>query len=160
MLWLRGANLFEGYLKDTDRTTDVLREGWYKTGDMGRIDEDGFLFIEGRMSRFSKIGGEMVPHLTVEQKIAEALKGSNQESPVVVVGIPDEKRGESLVALSTVAIEQADLRRKLVELGLPNLWIPKVIKQVAAIPLLATGKLDLRACQRLAQEPEEQAVAP
>jgi acyl-[acyl-carrier-protein]-phospholipid O-acyltransferase/long-chain-fatty-acid--[acyl-carrier-protein] ligase len=129
---------------------------------MGRIDEDGFLFIEGRMSRFSKIGGEMVPHLTVEQKIAEALKslGVEQEGLVVVVGIPDEKRGESLVALSTVAIEQAELRRKLAELGLPNLWIPKVIRQVAAIPLLATGKLDLRACQRLAREPEEQVVAP
>ena len=162
MLWLRGANLFEGYLKDTDRTTEVLREGWYKTGDMGRIDEDGFLFIEGRMSRFSKIGGEMVPHLTVEQKIAEALKslGVEQEGLVVVVGIPDEKRGESLVALSTVPIDQAELRRKLAELGLPNLWIPKVIRQVAAIPLLATGKLDLRACQRLAREPEEQVVAP
>ena len=74
MLWLRGANLFEGYLKDTDRTTDVLQEGWYKTGDVGRLDEDGFLFIEGRMSRFSKIAGEMVPHLTVEQKIAEAMQ--------------------------------------------------------------------------------------
>ncbi len=157
MLWLRGANVFEGYLKDTDRTTDVLAGGWYKTGDIGRIDEDGFLFIEGRMSRFSKIAGEMVPHLTVEQKIAEAMKDTHPaaEGPtVVVIGIPDDKKGESLVALTTLPIEQSDLRQKLMAMGLPNLWIPKIIKRVETIPLLATGKLDIRACQRLAAAEE------
>jgi acyl-[acyl-carrier-protein]-phospholipid O-acyltransferase/long-chain-fatty-acid--[acyl-carrier-protein] ligase len=160
MLWLRGANLFDGYLDDPARTADVLHDGWYKTGDVGRLDEDGFLFIEGRMSRFSKIGGEMVPHLTVEQKIAEALHQVIDDPSVVVVGVPDEKRGESLVALSTVFIDLADLRRRLAAAGLPNLWIPKVIKRVAAIPLLATGKLDLRACERLAREQEMPVPAP
>jgi len=163
MLWLRGANVFEGYLKDTDRTRDVLTGGWYKTGDVGRLDEDGFLFIEGRMSRFSKIAGEMVPHLTVEQKIAEALADTvvHHDGPtIVVVGIPDEKRGESLVVLTTLAFEQAELRKKLTAMGLPNLWIPKVIKRVSAIPLLATGKLDLRACHCLAAEAEAVAEAP
>jgi acyl-[acyl-carrier-protein]-phospholipid O-acyltransferase/long-chain-fatty-acid--[acyl-carrier-protein] ligase len=71
---------------------------------------------------------------------------------VVVIGIPDEKRGESLVAFTTLPVEQAELRQKLAALGLPNLWIPKVIKRVASIPLLATGKLDLKACKRLAME--------
>jgi acyl-[acyl-carrier-protein]-phospholipid O-acyltransferase/long-chain-fatty-acid--[acyl-carrier-protein] ligase len=159
MLWLRGANVFEGYFKETDQTTAVLQDGWYKTGDVGRLDEDGFLFIEGRMSRFSKIAGEMVPHLTVEQKIVEALDlhPAHGEGPAVaVVGLPDEKRGESLVVLTTAPVAQAELRKRLVAMGLPNLWIPKVVKQVAAIPILATGKLDLRACQRLA----EQAAAP
>src|ERR1700677_4939210 len=107
MLWLRGANVFEGYLKDTDRTADVLSDGWYKTGDIGRLDEDGFLFIEGRMSRFSKIAGEMVPHLTVEQKIVEAmdLHPAQGDGPAVaVVGVPDEKRGESIVVLTTTPI--------------------------------------------------------
>jgi acyl-[acyl-carrier-protein]-phospholipid O-acyltransferase/long-chain-fatty-acid--[acyl-carrier-protein] ligase len=162
MLWLRGANLFEGYLKDTDRTTDVLQEGWYKTGDVGRLDEDGFLFIEGRMSRFSKIAGEMVPHLTVEQKIAEALElPVGGEGPaVVIVGIPDDKRGESLVALTTVAIDQAELRRRLMAMGLPNLWIPKLFKRIEAFPVLATGKLDLRACHRLAEHEETPVEAP
>ena len=157
MLWLRGANVFEGYLKDTDRTKDVLQDGWYKTGDVGRLDEEGFLFIEGRMSRFSKIGGEMVPHLTVEQKIVEALQPhlSEHEGPaLVVVGVPDEKKGESLVILSVVPIDLPDLRRKLVDQGLPNLWIPKIVRLVPAIPLMATGKLDLRGCQRLATEME------
>jgi acyl-[acyl-carrier-protein]-phospholipid O-acyltransferase/long-chain-fatty-acid--[acyl-carrier-protein] ligase len=157
MLWLRGANLFEGYLNDPARTADVLRDEWYKTGDVGRLDEDGFLFIEGRMSRFSKIAGEMVPHLTIEQKITDILHQSAepQEGPThVVVGIPDEKRGESLVLLTTVFIDPNDLRQRLAAQGLPNLWIPRVIKRVDAIPLLATGKLDLRACDRLAREQE------
>jgi acyl-[acyl-carrier-protein]-phospholipid O-acyltransferase/long-chain-fatty-acid--[acyl-carrier-protein] ligase len=155
MLWLRGANVFEGYFKETDQTTAVLQNGWYKTGDVGRLDDDGFLFIEGRMSRFSKIAGEMVPHLTVEQKIVEALDlhPAHGEGPAVaVMGLPDDKRGESLVALVTVPVVQAELRKRLTAMGLPNLWIPKVVRQVASIPILATGKLDLRACQRLAAE--------
>jgi acyl-[acyl-carrier-protein]-phospholipid O-acyltransferase/long-chain-fatty-acid--[acyl-carrier-protein] ligase len=155
MLWLRGANIFEGYFKETDQTTAVLREGWYKTGDLGRFDEDGFLFIEGRMSRFSKIAGEMVPHLTVEQKIVEALDlhpAHGEGPPVAVVGLPDEKRGESLVLLAAMPVEQAELRKRLAAMGLPNLWIPKVVRRVSAVPILATGKLDLRECQRLAEE--------
>ena len=154
MLWLRGANVFEGYLNDPQRTSDVLRDGWYKTGDVGRIDEDGFLFIEGRMSRFSKIAGEMVPHLTIEQKIVEALdRPDDSDGPVItVVGVADEKRGESLVALTTIDIDPVELRRRLVEAGLPNLWVPRIFKRVPAIPLLATGKLDLRACEKLAGE--------
>jgi len=166
MLWLRGANIFEGYFKETDQTTAVLRDGWYKTGDVGRLDEDGFLFIEGRMSRFSKIAGEMVPHMQVEQKIIEALDlhPAHGEGPAVaVLGLPDAKRGESLVALTTLRVDQAELRRRLAALGLPNLWIPKVVKQVASIPIMATGKLDVRACQRLAEQaaaPVETPVAP
>ncbi len=163
MLWLRGANVFEGYFKETDQTTAVLQEGWYKTGDVGRFDEDGFLFIEGRISRFSKIAGEMVPHLMIEQKITEALDlhPAQGEGPAVaVVGLPDEKRGESLVALVATPVAQADLRRRLAALGLPNLWIPKVVKQVESIPVLATGKLDLRACQRLAEQAAARVEAP
>jgi acyl-[acyl-carrier-protein]-phospholipid O-acyltransferase/long-chain-fatty-acid--[acyl-carrier-protein] ligase len=163
MLWLRGANIFEGYFKETDQTTAVLKDGWYKTGDMGRLDEDGFLFIEGRMSRFSKIGGEMVPHLRVEQAIHEALDlhpGQGEGPPVAVIGVPDEKRGESLVLLSVVTIELVELRRRLVAVGLPNLWIPKVVRQVTVIPIMATGKLDLRACQRLAEREEAPVGTP
>jgi acyl-[acyl-carrier-protein]-phospholipid O-acyltransferase/long-chain-fatty-acid--[acyl-carrier-protein] ligase len=163
MLWLRGANLFEGYLNDPTRTAAVLRDGWYKTGDVGRLDEDGFLFIEGRMSRFSKIAGEMVPHLTIEQKIIDVLHQTTepQDGPsLVVVGVPDEKRGESLVLLTTVFIDPNELRQRLADAGLPNLWIPKVIKRVEAIPLLATGKLDLRGCKRLARKEAESAATP
>ncbi len=163
MLWLRGANVFDGYYKDTDQTTAVLKDGWYKTGDVGRLDEDGFLFIEGRMSRFSKIAGEMIPHMTVEAKIVEALDlhpGAGEGPAIAVMGVPDDKRGESLVALVTVPVDSAALRKKLADLGLPNLWIPKTYKQVPGIPITATGKLDLRACQKLAQQATVAAQSP
>ncbi len=151
MLWLRGPNIFEGYLNDCERTTEVLQEGWLKTGDLGRFDEDGFLFIEGRLSRFSKIGGEMVPHETVEQKILTALGlGQEGERTIAVASAPDASKGEALVLLSTIEIDQAQLREKLQAAGLPNLWIPRLVRHVNAIPVLATGKLDLRKCNELA----------
>ncbi len=151
MLWLRGSNIFEGYLHDPGRTAEVLKDGWLRTGDIGRFDEDGFLFIEGRLSRFSKIGGEMVPHETVEHQIQSALGLPHEgERTIAVAGVTDAQKGEALVLLSTIEIEQAELRARLHEAGMPNLWIPKTIKRVDAIPVLATGKLDLRACAALA----------
>jgi acyl-[acyl-carrier-protein]-phospholipid O-acyltransferase / long-chain-fatty-acid--[acyl-carrier-protein] ligase len=160
MLWLRGANIFDGYLNDAKRSAEVLHDSWYNTGDIGRLDEDGFLHIEGRLSRFSKIGGEMVPHGTVEQKIIEALgQNTEGEAPaLIVVGVPDETKGEALVVLSTQPIDLPGLRPKLIELGLTNLWIPKSVKVIAALPLLATGKLDLKACQDLARARVETSV--
>ncbi len=133
MLWLRGPNIFKGYLHDPKQTAEVLRDGWLKTGDIARFDEDGFLYIEGRLSRFSKIGGE-------------------NERPLAVMGVQDEAKGEALVLLSAVDIDLAELRSKLHEAGVPNLWIPKQIQRVEAIPVLASGKLDLKKCQGLAIE--------
>jgi acyl-[acyl-carrier-protein]-phospholipid O-acyltransferase/long-chain-fatty-acid--[acyl-carrier-protein] ligase len=162
MLWLRGANLFEHYLNDPRRTEEVLRDGWYKTGDFGRLDEDGFLFIEGRMSRFSKIAGEMVPHITLEHRIAEAFAqpgADHEQLNVVVMGVPDEKKGEALVLLTTLHIDPNDLRKRLLGLGLPALWVPRAVKHIDHLPLLATGKLDLRACQKLALEDGNSAAA-
>jgi acyl-[acyl-carrier-protein]-phospholipid O-acyltransferase / long-chain-fatty-acid--[acyl-carrier-protein] ligase len=154
MLWLRGANIFEGYLHDPKRTAEILRDGWLKTGDIGRFDEDGFLYIEGRLSRFSKIGGEMVPHETIEQKIIDVLELSGRdERPIAIVGVQDEAKGEALVLLSAVDFDLAELRKKLQEAGVPNLWIPKNVHRVEAIPVLASGKLDLKKCQALAAEP-------
>jgi len=151
MLWLRGVNIFEGYLHDPKQTEEVLCHGWLKTGDIGRFDEDGFLYIEGRLSRFSKIGGEMVPHETIESKIVELLGLSGRdERPLAVMGVQDEAKGEALVLLSAVDIDLAELRSKLHEAGVPNLWIPKQIQRVEAIPVLASGKLDLKKCQGLA----------
>ncbi len=153
MLWLRGPNIFEGYLHDAKRTAEVLRDGWLKTGDIGRFDEDGFLYIEGRLSRFSKIGGEMVPHEAIEQKIIELLELSGRdERPLAIVGVQDEAKGEALVLLSAVDIDTSELRKKLQEAGVPNLWIPKHVQRVEAIPVLASGKLDLKKCQECAAE--------
>ena len=151
MLWLKGPNIFEGYLNDPKRTADVIHDGWFKTGDLGRFDEDGFLYIEGRVSRFSKIGGEMVPHETLEVKIREALGGGMEgERTLCIVGVPDPAKGEAIVLLSSQEIDLPALRSKLLADGVPALWIPKVIKPVPAIPLLANGKLDLQACKNAA----------
>ena len=153
MLWLRGPNIFEGYLHDPKRTVEVLHDGWLKTGDIARFDEDGFLYIEGRVSRFSKIGGEMVPHEAIEQKIVDLQDLSGRdERPIAVVGVQDEAKGEALVLLSAVDIDLAELRKKLQDTGVPNLWIPKHIQRIEAIPVLASGKLDLKKCQQRATE--------
>src|SRR5882672_7108716 len=153
MLWLRGPNIFEGYLHDPKRTAEVLHDGWLKTGDIARFDEDGFLYIEGRLSRFSKIGGEMVPHEAIEQKIIDLLELSGRdERPIAIVGVKDETKGEALVLLSAVDIDLTELRKKLQEAGVPNLWIPKHLQRVEAIPVLASGKLDLKRCQERAAE--------
>src|SRR5207249_2539334 len=110
--------VFEGYLHDPKRTAEVLSDGWLKTGDIGRFDEDGFLYIEGRLSRFSKIGGEMVPHEAIEQKIIDLLQFSGRdERPLAIVGVQDEAKGEALVLLSAVDIDLADLRKKLQDAG-------------------------------------------
>ena len=150
MLWLRGVNIFEGYLHDPERTGDVLQGGWLKTGDLGRFDKDGFLYIEGRLSRFSKIGGEMVPHEAIESKIVDLLGLSGRdERPIAIMGVQDEAKGEALVLLSVVEVDLAQLRKKLHETGVPNLWIPKHVRRVESIPVLASGKLDLKKCREL-----------
>lgn len=152
MLWLKGVNIFEGYFGDPQRTADVLHDGWFKTGDLGRFDEDGFLFIEGRLSRFSKIGGEMVPHETVEQRLIELLDLPRDERTVAIAGVPDEAKGEALVVLTTRDLEAKAIREALTAAGVPNLWIPKQVKRIETMPLLASGKLDLARCKELALE--------
>src|SRR4029077_3412322 len=156
MIWFRGVNIFEGYLQDPQRTAAVLHDGWLKTGDIGRFDEDGFLYIEGRLSRFSKIGGEMVPHEAIEGKIIVGLGlDEHAERVIAIVGISDETKGEALVLLSAIDIDLAQLRTKLNEAGVPNLWIPKKVCRIDSIPVLASGKLDLGKCSELAQQMDE-----
>lgn len=153
MLWLKGPNIFEGYLNEPERTAEVLRDGWFKTGDLGRLDEDGFLYIEGRLSRFSKIAGEMVPHETIETKIIEAFALKTEEERVVaIVGVPDRAKGEALVLLATRALSPEKIRENLLAAGLPNLWVPRTVKLVEKIPILGSGKLDLGKCKELALE--------
>jgi acyl-[acyl-carrier-protein]-phospholipid O-acyltransferase/long-chain-fatty-acid--[acyl-carrier-protein] ligase len=152
MLWVRGANVFEGYLNAPEQNADVLRDGWFKTGDIGRFDEDGFLYIEGRLSRFSKIGGEMVPHETIEQKIIVTLSMEQSERSIAVMGVSDAAKGEALVLLSSLELDLAALRTALADSGVPNLWIPRIIRRVDAIPVLASGKLDLAGCKKLAEQ--------
>ncbi len=155
MIWLRGSNIFEGYLNQSEKTAAVMKNGWFMTGDIGRMDEDGFLYIEGRLSRFSKIGGEMVPHETVEDLINKALGIGDEERRIAIVGVPDEAKGEALILLSADPnINLQELRTKLSGDGIPALWIPKKIIDVDAIPILASGKLDIKGCEDLAKSQE------
>jgi acyl-[acyl-carrier-protein]-phospholipid O-acyltransferase / long-chain-fatty-acid--[acyl-carrier-protein] ligase len=158
LIWLKGANVFGGYLNNPKKSAEVLVDGWFLTGDVGRMDEDGFLYIEGRISRFSKIGGEMVPHETLEAEITKALSlDQESERKIAIVGIPDAQKGEAIILISTVAgvaLEQEciDLRYKLMDAGIPSLWCPKRIVPVKDIPILASGKLDIKGCIERALE--------
>jgi len=151
MLWLKGPNIFEGYLNEQERTAEVLSDGWFKTGDLGRLDEDGFLYIEGRLSRFSKIAGEMVPHETIEARIIEAFGLKMEDERVVaIVGVPDQAKGEALVLLAIRDLSPEKIREHLLAGGLPNLWVPRTVRKVEKIPILGSGKLDLGKCKELA----------
>jgi acyl-[acyl-carrier-protein]-phospholipid O-acyltransferase/long-chain-fatty-acid--[acyl-carrier-protein] ligase len=151
LLLVKGPNRMLGYLGQPDKTAEVLQDGWYVTGDMAAIDQDGFIHLTDRLSRFSKIGGEMVPHLKVEEAINTVL-GDRQ---CVVTAIPDAKKGEALVALYThQEVTPAALWEHLCRTNLPRLWVPKRehLYAVASIPTLATGKVDLQQVKRLAWE--------
>ncbi len=153
LMLVRGPNVMQGYLGKPEKTAEVLHDGWYSTGDIAAIDEDGFLQITDRLSRFSKIGGEMVPHIKIEEKLHE-LAGSTEQT-FVVAGVPDEKKGERLVVLHKLADEKlAPCAEKLAQCDLPNLWKPRADQffRVDNFPLLGTGKLDLRKVKELAQK--------
>ncbi len=154
MLLVRGPNQMLGYLKDKERTEEVLHNGWYITGDIAKLDGDGFIRIVGRLSRFSKIGGEMVPHVQIEETLQKAL--GFEEQMLVVTSVADASKGEKLVVLhlpdATPKIEPKAVTAKLKEAGLPNLWIPKEYYETPEFPLLGSGKLDLRGLTMLASE--------
>ncbi len=145
LLKVRGPNVMLGYLDRPDLTGAVLHDGWYITGDVAALDEDGFLQITDRLSRFSKIGGEMVPHIKVEEALHTLAEATEQT--FVVTSIPDDKKGEKLVVLHKLAAPAlTGLWDKLTASELPNLWKPRPenFQPVPAFPLLGTGKLDLR----------------
>jgi len=157
LLLVRGPNLMAGYLDAPERTAAVMRDGWYVTGDIARIDGDGFIHITDRLSRFSKIGGEMVPHVRVEDAINDVLG----ETACAVTAVPDDAKGERLVAFYTKSeVTPAALRDALCQSDLPRLWLPRRdgLIPIEAIPTLGTGKTDLRRLKQLALEHDEVAT--
>jgi acyl-[acyl-carrier-protein]-phospholipid O-acyltransferase / long-chain-fatty-acid--[acyl-carrier-protein] ligase len=156
MLWLKGPNVFESYLNEPRWTAELKQKGWFRTGDLARFDEDGFLYIEGRLSRFSKIAGEMVPHETLEAKICDLFGWNGEDERILtVVGVPDETKGESLVLLTTRELSPKTVREKMLAAGFPTLWIPRTVKRIAEIPILGTGKLNLAKCREVAAATEK-----
>ena len=152
LMLIKGPNVMQGYLKRPELTNEVIRDGWYITGDIAQIDEEGFIVITDRLSRFSKIGGEMVPHIKVEEVIHEILQTTDQKC--VVTSVPDEKKGERLVVLCLADIDVPGLVAGLKQSTLPNLWIPgeESFHHIESIPLLGSGKVDLGKVKQIAKE--------
>ena len=153
LLLVRGPNVMQGYLNRPEKTAEVLQNGWYNTGDIATIDEDGFVRITDRLSRFSKIGGEMVPHIKIEEKLQELAAATEQV--FVVTAIPDERKGEKLIVLHTLGDEQLkEVLARFAEIDLPALWKPRAdqFRRIESMPYLGTGKLDLRHVKELGNE--------
>ncbi|MCA8996083.1 MAG: MFS transporter [Planctomycetaceae bacterium] len=156
LLLIKGPNVMTGYLDEAEKTAEVVKDGWYITGDFAKVDSDGFVTITGRQSRFSKIGGEMVPHLRIEQelvKICECDGDDDGEITLAVTAVPDASRGEKLIVLYTKLNKPADeVIKQLAETGFPKLWLPasNCFIHVEQIPILGTGKLDLKGVKDLA----------
>jgi len=153
MLLVKGSNVMMGYLGEPEKTRQVIWEdGWYVTGDIARLDEDGCITITDRVMRFSKIAGEMVPHVRVEDALLKAL--GSVEAKLAVTSVPDEQKGEKLVVLHTeLGVSVEELLTRLRESDLPRLWLPRKESffQVETLPVLGSGKLDLRTMKETAK---------
>lgn len=150
LMLVKGPNVMQGYLGEPEKTAEVLRDGWYNTGDIAQMDTHGFVFLTGRLSRFSKIAGEMVPHGAVEDALQRAA--DSDEPCIAVVSKACDAKGEQLAVCYTAAAGDPEtLVSKLRKLDLPNLWIPRPANfvRIPELPILGTGKLDLCAIQKV-----------
>jgi acyl-[acyl-carrier-protein]-phospholipid O-acyltransferase / long-chain-fatty-acid--[acyl-carrier-protein] ligase len=153
LLLVKGPNVMQGYYKREDLTCEVLKDGWYITGDIAQLDAEGFIKITDRLSRFSKIGGEMISHSRVEDYLHQAANRSDQQT-FAVTALPDEQKGEKLIVIHTLPSDKIpNILKELGKQDISNLFIPKAdhFVQVKALPLLGSGKLDLKAIKVIAQ---------
>jgi acyl-[acyl-carrier-protein]-phospholipid O-acyltransferase/long-chain-fatty-acid--[acyl-carrier-protein] ligase len=152
-LGILGPNVMKGYWNDPERTRQTMSGGWYVSGDIGQVEADGFIRITGRLARFAKIAGEMIPLERIEDDLHELLQSAG-ERWVTLASVPDPKRGERLVLLhlAEVTARLPEVFEALRERGIPNLWIPDLrdCRVVDSFPALGSGKLDIRAATELA----------
>jgi acyl-[acyl-carrier-protein]-phospholipid O-acyltransferase/long-chain-fatty-acid--[acyl-carrier-protein] ligase len=144
-LLVRGPNIMKGYLNPDANARFKELDGWYDTGDIIRVDEDGYLFIQGRLKRFAKIGGEMVSLTAIEDALAGAFPQYGQHCQIAVISIADSGKGEKLVAFTNEPRLDLDAIRKAIHAAdLGNLCVPRQIEHVREIPKLGTGKVNHR----------------
>jgi acyl-[acyl-carrier-protein]-phospholipid O-acyltransferase / long-chain-fatty-acid--[acyl-carrier-protein] ligase len=154
LILIGGVQVMKGYLNDPGKTAEAVVEldgqRWYKTGDKGHLDADGFLTIVDRYSRFAKLGGEMISLGAVEDQVRRILGQPDVE--LAAVNIPDERKGERILLLVAGDVDGEGLRKRLVEAGMSPLSIPAAVLRVEAVPKLGSGKTDFGAVKRLALE--------
>jgi acyl-[acyl-carrier-protein]-phospholipid O-acyltransferase / long-chain-fatty-acid--[acyl-carrier-protein] ligase len=147
-LFVRGPNVMRGYLNPEANARFQVLGGWYDTGDIARVDNDGFVFILGRLKRFAKISGEMVSLTAIEDALAGGFSQFGPRFALAVLARPDEGKGEKLVVVANDArLTREAVRDRLHACGFGNLAIPRELKLVHDIPRLGTGKVDVRALQ-------------
>jgi len=149
-LLVRGPNVMRGYVNPEANSRFQALGGWYDTGDIVRVDGDGFIHILGRLKRFAKLGGEMVSLGAVEEALAEAFPEYGQEFGVAVLARPDEDQGEHLLVVTNEPkLTVAQIRQAIQARGLGNLAVPRQVKVLPELPRLGTGKVDLRQLERM-----------
>lgn len=148
-LFVRGPNIMKGYLNADANAAFQSLGGWYDTGDIAQLDDDGFVQIRGRLKRFAKISGEMVSLTAIEDALAGAFPQYGPRCTVAVLARPAEDKGEALIAVTNEPrLQLADVRAAIRAKGLSNLAMPRELRVVRSIPKLGTGKTDHRALQR------------
>jgi acyl-[acyl-carrier-protein]-phospholipid O-acyltransferase / long-chain-fatty-acid--[acyl-carrier-protein] ligase len=149
-LFVRGPNVMKGYLNADANAKFHSHGGWYDTGDIVRVDEEGYVFIQGRLKRFAKISGEMVSLTAVEDALAGAFPHYGLRCQVAVIARPDEDKGEKLIAVSNESkLSLDEVRGAIKAKGLPNIAVPREVKFVHEIPKLGTGKTNHRELEKL-----------
>lgn len=153
LILIGGSQIMKGYLNEPEKTEDVIvtLDGirFYKTGDKGQLDEDGFLTIVDRYSRFAKLGGEMVSLADLEQRVRDAL--DIQETPIIATALPDERKGEKLILLIEGEYNVADVKTKILKSSIPPLMRPAHVFVVETVPILGSGKQDFSAARKMAK---------
>lgn len=147
-LLVRGPNIMRGYLNADANARFQALGGWYDTGDIVRVDDEGFVFVLGRLKRFAKVSGEMVSLTAVEEALAGGFPQYGNRFEVAVVSLPDEDKGEMLIAVSNDARLSLDQIRAVIKgRGMTNLCVPRELRHLREIPKLGTGKVNHRELQ-------------
>ncbi len=154
LILIGGPQVMKGYLNNSEKTASAIVEQddvrWYKTGDKGKLDKDGFLSIVDRYSRFAKLGGEMVSLGGIEQRVRNAL--ANPELSLVAINLPDAKKGEKVILMIEGEHDTKAVRQQLINANMPSLLLPSQIFSIEKVPVLGSGKTDFANSKKLAEQ--------